>query len=107
MDCGQWLGSRILALLLVGMLAVLFATSDDYNPFSLVVTFALLLLVFVQLKTQPQMSTPRWRDERALAMAAGDKLGVNGSLIWMVDAVLSVAIGLGFVLAIILRYTGN
>ena len=101
----QWLGSRLIGLLLVGVLAVLFATSDDYNPFSLVVTVAMLLLVFVQLKTQPPMSTPRWRGERALAMAAGNKLGLNGSLVWMIDDVLSVAIGLGFLLAIILRWT--
>lgn len=100
----QWLGSRLLSFLVFGLLAVMLAVSNS-NFYWVAVSGLGLLLILVQLRAQPPQTARWWKGERAMVTAASNKLGLNGSLIWMLDAVLSVATALGFVIAMIIHWT--
>jgi hypothetical protein len=100
----QWLGSRLLSLLLFGLMAVLVAISDTTNFLWVVAGGVGLLLVLVQLRSQPQHTLRGWGAERATTIAASNILGLNGSLMWMINAVLTVATGIGFVAALIIHW---
>jgi hypothetical protein len=99
----QWLGSRLLSHLVFGLLAVMLAVSDS-NFYWVAVSGLGLLLILVQLRTQPPQTARWWKGERAVVMAASNKLGLNGSLMWMINAVLTVATGIGFVVAMVIHW---
>jgi membrane protein YdbS with pleckstrin-like domain len=100
----QWLGCRLVSLFAAGVIAFPLATSSNDFLF-VVVAWVMALALVLQLRIQPPQPRWSWRGERAVTMAAGIKLRLNSSLIWIALSALNIVISVGLIVALVIRWS--
>jgi hypothetical protein len=91
-----WFGCELPKFAGMGMIIVDVLEDRGTN---LVTILLIVVSVLVQLAIQPSPRPPGWNGARTISMAASNRLGLNGPLIWKVQTAILVAGLIGFVAA--------
>jgi hypothetical protein len=94
-----WLGCELPKFAGLGMLI---GEVQDFSNINLVTILLITVSVMVQVLISPDRPPGTLR---TISMAASNRLGLNGSLIWKVQAAIYVACLVGFVAAVTVSFS--